>query len=159
MSKKPSNSTLDYCPNSGEFSWVSRIDGSRKPAGSINKKLGYIQVGVNGKVHYAHRLAWMMHYGYSPSFIDHINGNRADNRICNLREVTKKENHRNMACFSNSATKVTGVCWIAQLKKWRAYITVNGKNLHLGCFPEFNEAVAARKSAEISYQFHPNHGR
>lgn len=100
-----------------------------------------------------------MVHGVWPDFIDHINGDKADNRITNLRSIVKQENHRNMKRFSSSSTGVTGVTRHHQTNKWRAYITVNQKQLSLGCFERIDDAIAARKAAEAAHGFHPNHGR
>lgn len=147
-----------YDPQSGQFTWLTtRFAG--KPAGNVHKRLGYVVITFLGRQYYAHRLAWRILYGYWPDFIDHINGDRADNRSSNLREVPKQENHRNMKCFSNSSTKVPGVSRHAQTSKWRAYITINRKQQSLGCFDTFEEAVSVRKRAEHAHGFHKNHGR
>ena len=149
---------LNYDPVSGVFTWkTTRFNG--KVAGCLHKKLGYLVIGFRSKHYYAHRLAWRITNGYWPDFIDHINGDRADNRISNLREVPKQDNHRNMKCFSNSTTKVPGVSFHKQTSKWRAYITVDTKQRSLGCFDAFEDAVAARKQAEQTHGFHKNHGR
>ena len=149
---------LNYDSISGKFLWkTTRFVG--KVAGGLHKKLGYIVIGFKGKRYYAHRVAWRIVYGYWPDFIDHINGDRADNRISNLREVPKQDNHRNMKCFSNSTSKVPGVSFHKQVSKWRAYITVDTKQQSLGCFDTFEDAVAARKLAEQVHGFHKNHGR
>lgn len=147
-----------YDPSSGQFTWkTTRFIG--KQAGSRHKKNGYVTVTYMGKQYYTHRLAWRLVHGYWPTYIDHINGDRADNRITNLREVYKQENHRNMKCFNNSTSKIPGVSFHKQHSKWRAYITVNSRQQSLGCFDTFEAAITARKQAEQHHGFHKNHGR
>ena len=90
--------------------------------------------------------------------VDHIDGNGLNNRWNNLREVSSQENNMNMRLSSNNTSGVTGVCWATRDKRWIANIKVNRKNKCLGYFTDFNEAVAARKAAEIEHGFHCNHG-
>nr|WP_175479900.1 HNH endonuclease signature motif containing protein [Paracoccus homiensis] len=107
----------------------------------------------------AHRVAWAVIHGRWPNGeIDHINGDRSDNRLANLREVTKRENHRNMAIRSDNTSGVTGVYWAREKGKWAAYIKAD-KMVALGRYDTFAEAVAARRAAEKVLGYHPNHGR
>lgn len=141
---------LAYDPLSGSFTWLlGKAKG--KLAGSPHKHTGYVVIKHMGKPYYAHRLAWYLTTGHWPLYIDHQNGVKTDNRLSNLREVSKRENHRNMKCFSTSTTKITGVSRHKQTNKWRAYITVNSKHISLGCFESFEAACLARKQAETSH--------
>ena len=128
-------------------------------AGSEDQQ-GYIVVRLNGKDYKAHRIIWEMHYGPIPEGmeVDHIWHNRKDNRIENLRLVTRTGNGRNQSKFATNTSGVTGVNWNNQAGKWRAEIYVDGKHISLGLFTIFNDAVLARKSAEAKYGFHKNHG-
>ena len=150
---------LSYNPDTGELTWKTGYRYAEKVAGCLNTALGYWQIGFMKKRYYSHRIAWVIYYGIEPAFIDHINGNRADNRICNLRSVTKAENHRNSKRFSNNTSGVTGVWPTSTPGQWRASITINRKNIHLGCFDSLEAATAVRKAAEVDYSFHENHGR
>ena len=116
---------------------------------------GYRYIRVDRKKYLAHRIAWKLLYGEDPEEIDHINGNRSDNRITNLRSVSRLENMRNRKRASHNTSGVTGVCWYKNRSKWRAYISEE----LLGDFDKFEDAVAARKQAEKEYGYHPNHGR
>ena len=128
-------------------------------AGTITEH-GYRAITLNGKRHYAHRLAWLWRYGEFPGGqIDHINHDRLDNRLNNLRVVTNQENHMNETLSSNSKTGFTGICFASREKKFRAYITVNFKQIHLGFFKQLSDAVLARIKAGEKYGFHINHGR
>ncbi len=91
--------------------------------------------------------------------IDHINGDRTDNRICNLRDVTSAGNSCNRRRQDRNTSGVTGVAWDKRASRWQARIGLNGKQKYLGYFDSLDEAVAARKAAELELGFHPNHGR
>ncbi|HDU1553696.1 TPA: HNH endonuclease [Klebsiella pneumoniae] len=123
----------------------SRLAG--KPAGRVTSE-GYVSLCLNGKGQYAHRLIWIYHFGNIPAGmeIDHINHNRLDNRIENLRCVTRAENARNLG--QRSTEKRNGVSWKESRKRWHAQITVGGKSLHIGYFTGLAEATAARIQAE-----------
>ncbi len=91
--------------------------------------------------------------------IDHINGDRGDNRISNLRVVTSTENNRNKAINKNNTSGVTGVTWSKSRRKWIAQIHIGKIGKALGGFDRVEDAIAARKNAETRYGFHENHGR
>jgi hypothetical protein len=83
--------------------------------------------------------------------IDHINRIRTDNRISNLREVSHKQNHQNRSKSSHNTSGHSGVSWYKQKSRWRAQITHNQKDIHLGLFTNLEDAIAARKAAEKLY--------
>lgn len=91
--------------------------------------------------------------------VDHVNGDGLDNRRCNLRVVTATENQRNKRRNRNNASGVSGVSYATRDRTWIAAIKVGGKGHILGHFKEFDDAVAARRAAEIEHGFHQNHGR
>ena len=129
-------------------------------AGCIDKITGYRIITINRVNYLAHRLVWLWHTAEWPADeIDHINGDRLDNRIENLRVVTCQENHKNKKLPSTNTSGVMGVCFHKQAQKWEAYIKVDGKKKYLGLFTDWFEAVCARKSAENKYGYHENHGR
>lgn len=145
---------LDYCPETGLFTWV--VDAAKnvkagKIAGCIQSH-GYIYIALKKKRYSAHRLAWFFCYGKWPTkHIDHINGNKTDNRIENLREATTSENGQNRAANKNTKTGFKGVT--AHNKKFRAEITHQGKTHYLGVFMTAKEASEAYKKA--AKQLHP----
>lgn len=165
---------LDYNPETGQLIWKKRprehfatargmnIFNNRdagKPAGRVDTK-GYPEIRIFGKTIRAHQIAWAFQTGYWPAnLIDHINGDRADNRWCNLREVSHAENVKNKALDSRNTSGVVGVCWDKQEGRWRAQIGVNRGVIKLGSYINFDDAVAARKAAEQRFGFHENHGR
>ena len=162
MTQEYLKSLLDYNPETGKFIWrvsKSNYAKSRSEAGWISN--GYRIIRIDGKGYRAHRLAWLWYYGSWPEDqIDHINHNRDDNRIENLREVSHIENHKNQSLFCNNTSGHVGVHWYKTTKKWRAQIKANGKKIiSLGYFKEKEDAIKARKEAEAKYKFHKNHGR
>ena len=136
-----------------------------KPVGSGKRRGGgvttrrYKSVGLDGAEYQAHRLIWKYVHGEEPDYIDHINGDKHDNRIENLRNVDNAENLRNRAVSRNNNSGVMGVIWQKKIGRWVAYMHVKGKYKHIGCHTDFFEAVCARKSAERKHGFHINHGR
>ena len=120
---------------------------------------GYLRTWYYGKIVSQHRLIWKMVHGYWPKEIDHINGNRTDNRLSNLRECDRATNNRNTAVSKRNTSGVIGVSWYKETGKWRSNIKKSGKQIHLGLFDSLLDAVAARKSAERELGFHRNHGR
>ena len=132
---------------------------SDKEINSKSKASGYLRIGILGKCMQFHRVIWAYHYGEWPSGqIDHINHDRADNRIENLRIVTHSENAKNMRKNAKNASGVMGVSWEKNRSKWQAKITVDRVQRHLGRFDRFEDAVAARRQAEKEFCFHQNHG-
>jgi hypothetical protein len=128
-----------------------------KPAGTIDSSRGYRRIKVNGKIYSAHRLIWLFVHGTWPRHqIDHIDHDRLNNRIENLRDT--KENALNQSTPKNNSSGVVGISWHKRCKKWQASITVSGKLVHLGVFTRKDDAIQARKEAERKYGYHKNHG-
>lgn len=143
------------CPRDGGKRWNGRYAG--REAFFVSPE-GYRQGMVLRIMVRAHRLAWLIHYGEWPrNDLDHINGNRLDNRISNLREVTRAENCRNQKLRKTNKSGVIGV--IQKGSRWHANIMANGKQVFLGSFSTKEEAAAARQAASDKCGYHPNHGR
>ncbi len=162
---------LDYDPATGLFTWRVRDRrhfrssnqwknwNSRYPgtaAGRISPR-GYRHIAVFDKLYRACRLAWLYHHGAWPiGQIDHANGDRADDSIINLRDVTPSGNARNLCREGWSGSGRVGVtpyrrksgdqCWVARIR-------VNGSLKHLGYFGTIEEAAAARRAAEVEHGF------
>jgi hypothetical protein len=152
-------SNLSYDPQSGDI-FRFQLNGSTRQVGKVAFSHGYITFIFMGKSRLAHRVAWLLHYGEWPAgFIDHINGDRADNRIANLRDVSRSGNQRNQKLSSRNKSGVLGVHWSNKASKWVASIKLNGRQIHLGLFEEKFTAAEARHRADRLYGFHPNHGR
>jgi hypothetical protein len=146
---------LIYDPETGNFVWLVDRGGRFKAgmkAGSIDKSLRYVQIRIERKLYLGHRLAWLYMYGVWPKEIDHINRNRSDNRIENLREAPRHiDNVRNQSIRESNTSGVIGVHWQKNISKWFAYIGIRYRRISLGYFDNFDDAVNARKSAERHY--------
>ena len=130
-----------------------------REAGSLDKH-GYIVMHVGSKHYKAHRLAFLLMTGSLPKGqVDHINGNRSDNRWSNLRDVPKLLNALNQKRHTTNKSGITGVRFAPHIKKWMAYIGHRNKMHHLGVFDTLEEAAEARWAAEEQLGFHENHGR
>jgi len=139
---------LQYDEESGGLVWI-------KTSRHLNRKqgeragttcwYGYRHISFQSQSYCEHRLVWLLHTGEDPGdrVVDHKDHNRSNNRIDNLRIGDHQDNNRNSACI--------GVGWHTSARKWRAYITVDRKDIHLGLFVELEDAVKARLQAEIHH--------
>lgn len=106
---------------------------------------GYVQIGIRGKRYYAHRLIYMLFHNQLPEFLDHIDGNRSNNRYENLRPATANQNMHNRKRSVNNTSGVKGVAWAEHANKWLAYCWVDKKQYHLGYYADLAEAAEAVK--------------
>lgn len=141
---------FSYDPSTGvithSFSRASVKAG--QVAGSAEKN-GYTRIKVRGTKILAHRFAWFLHYGRWPeNQLDHINRDRSDNRLLNLREVSAEGNAHNKGVRKNNQSGVSGVRWRPHLSKWQATISRRGRRISLGHFAKIEEAELARREAE-----------
>lgn len=128
---------LHYEPETGNWAWLKSAPGRRRGlvAGSVSQTNGYRYIRIDYTHHPAHGLAWLYMTGIWPvADIDHINGDRADNRWCNLREATRSQNNANARARATNTSGFKGVTWKKSHCKWLAQISVNGKHKHLGHF-------------------------
>lgn len=163
---------LDYDPLTGDLTWKPRpremFKSTRmwglwnsKHAGKLafNSSVdGYLWGRILGKRFRAHRIIWKWMTGVDAEEIDHVNHLRSDNRWENLREVSREANNQNTSQRSNNRSGCTGVFWQESSLKWCAQIRIRGRNKYLGIFDTIDDAIAARKAAELRFGFHPNHG-
>lgn len=157
----------------GKLYWLERPSGGMKGRGAAifnsrqaNKeatspdKHGYLRLTVKGKTFFAHRVIWALAHDEWPSMaLDHINGNKSDNRLDNLRLASVSQNGRNMSLPISNKSGVIGVCWDRKAAQWRAYANAGGRKVYLGVFRTIDEAKAARESASNDFGYHQNHGR
>lgn len=147
------NQTFEY--RNGLLYWkgVSHPNKMRwidKPAGSIHKT-GYRHITWMGKVHKSHRLIFLMHCGYMPPEVDHINGDRADNRIENLRAANRSENQCNRGALASNTSGYPGVSWHKKSKAWVVRLMKNGKSYLIGYFKDLELAGLVSSEARSLY--------
>lgn len=165
---------FSYDGQSGSLTWLERppshfrnakghaIQRARagRVTGCFDASTGYLVIGLKGKIYYAHRLIWALVTGEWPDGeIDHINGDRADNSWNNLRAVSHAVNNRNTSRRPTNRSGTVGVSFAKREGKWRARIMFEGRDIHLGYFDTWADAVSARGNALEEYGFHKNHGR
>jgi len=122
--------------------------------GYINSK-GYCYISYEGAQYMAHRLIWKWWYGYDPEEIDHINGDKLDNRINNLRNVDRKTNNKNSKKRKDNSSGFQGVTWHTRTNKWRSRVTIDKKQIAIGYYNSPQEAADARDS--FIKEFYPDH--
>jgi hypothetical protein len=140
-------SLLRYDPDTGHFFWLRPYGKARigKPAGATNN-LGYKWIQIDYRLYQTSRLVWLYVHGRWPrTLLDHINRDRADDRLINLREATYSESVYNRKMQSNNTSGYKGV-WRSR-GKWRAKIEAEGKRFNLGTFNSKEEAFAAYQIA------------
>ncbi len=146
---------LSYDPATGEFRWVKspRPGWAGRIAGHVNPHHdGYREITLSGRVFRASRLAWLHETKEWPKgIIDHINGNRADDRWENLRDISAAENAMNRSLNENNKSGVSGVYWDADHERYIAHLTIGGERKHLGSFKTIGEAEIARRAAEVEH--------
>ena len=145
---------LRYDRDTGDFFWLVKR-GSRgiagRKAGSIDGKR-YIRIRIDGVDYRAHRLAWLLEYGEWPTDqLDHIDLDRKNNAILNLRQANNSLNNFNRETQSNNTSGVTGVRFDRFRSKWKAEIKKDGKMKYLGRFATKEEAAAVRAKAAVQY--------
>ena len=139
---------------------VSNKDKAGVIAGCYDKSEGYRRVTVNGKAYKEHQIIWLLFNGELPKQeIDHIDHDRSNNRIENLRQVSRKDNRKNLSLFANNTSGFNGVNYHKRDKKWVASIRVNKALIHIGSYNEIEEAISARLFANSYYGFFDNHGK
>jgi hypothetical protein len=105
----------------------------------------------------AHRVVFSIYYGFAPAYVDHINGNKLDNRPANLREASNGQNIANSKSRAGSSSEHLGVCWSKSHGKWVANITSDGVNYYLGIFDD--ELTAAEAYNEAAQMLHGEYAR
>lgn len=155
FTQKNLQNLLDYNSKTGVFLWKKKRRGIKTGVAlGSNNGFGYLRITVLGKSYYAHRLAWFYIHGDFPEEIDHINGNKSDNRIENLRASTRKANAQNKTTHQkNNENQMLGVSWHKKAKKWQAHICIYKQRKYLGLFSDATEAHKAylKEKEKINY--------
>lgn len=146
-SQKRLKEDFTYNPETGEF---IRYDGK---FGCINKA-GYCNIFYNKERYYVHRLIWKWWYGEEPEHIDHINGDKLDNSINNLRSVTHAANRRNSKKDIRNKSGFTGISWSNQDNRWKSTVTINNKTTCIGLYK--NKEEAHKERLDYLNEFYPN---
>lgn len=164
---------LRYEPETGKLFWRDRPSSSFPTEGHARRwnglwagkealasvsSHGYLRGKIWGRQVNSHSAIWAIIYGEWPAEVDHINGDRADNRLVNLRSVSRSENLKNCGIRRDNTSGVVGVSWDKRKGRWSASIFTAGKRRHLGYFDSAADAKAVRARAAKEYGFHPNHG-
>lgn len=140
---------MDYNPETGKFIWKKKASQRVKVGEEVGSSPnnGYLRTAVKGVGVYQHKLAYWWVHGEIPEIIDHINRDRTDNRIANLRAGDRTMNNRNLGLSKHNKSGFHGVSGDGD--KWYAHIYFNGSKKHLGTFSNKGEAVMARLQAEM----------
>lgn len=150
---------LDYDPETGVFTWKV-FRGNTARSGSVAGKVckdGYLRFRLFGFTYLAHRVAWLMHAGeWPPIYIDHIDGNRANNRISNLRCADESENRQNSRIDKLPGSGFHGVYFDKRSKKWQVLVAANRRRYWLGQYADIEEAKRVRMEAKR--MLHPTFG-
>jgi len=155
LTQKRLKEVLQYNGESGAFSRVSR----NGRLGTICVQ-GYLVIQIDGVIYKAHRLAWLYTYGDWPrEQIDHIDRDRMNNKILNLRDATAKDNSQNRTMSKNNKSGVNGVYWNKKMGKWHAQIRGETGNEHIGYFGNLIEAREARVAVQTDRGYSPLHGQ
>ena len=147
---------LDYNPDTGIFTWIKKPGQSTRVGHVAGSAIGngYMRIKFKCIEYLAHRVAYYMYHGVDPlgKCIDHIDGDKANNKIDNLRLASIVQNGMNRVNLpSNNNSGAIGVCWDKKAKKWKAQIIANKVYKHLGYFTSKEDAIKVRREAEIKY--------
>lgn len=156
MTHKEAREYFNYDPDTGGLTWKKSPGGGTKSGENTGRTLvkGYRHLRFRGVRYAEHRVIWLLLNGYFPEHeVDHINRNREDNRLVNLREVTRACNSKNIGIKNSNTSGVTGVYYSNQRGKWVAQIRTEGKQYNLGRFLSLTSAVKARHEAEVRHKW------
>lgn len=114
---------------------------------------GYRAIGINGQKYLVHRVIWALEYGeWPPELIDHRDTDKVHNHVDNMRPANAQQNHANTPLQANNTSGVKGVYWHKPVGKWKAQITVAGRQITKGYFDSKDDAIEARREMEMKYQ-------
>jgi hypothetical protein len=142
------NEIFEYCDGN---LYQKQQRGSSKQGAKVGwiEKNGYVATDVNNIRYKVHRLIYQYHFGFCPEFLDHIDCDKTNNKIENLRPATVFENNRNRKVTLQNKSGLKGAFWDKQHKKWKASIKINNKSIHLGHFENSLDAHLAYKKESL----------
>jgi hypothetical protein len=143
----------------GHLFWkISKSGITKKQAGGFNS-YGYAKVCFNKKIYFTHRIIFLMHHGFLPKVVDHIDGNKSNNLITNLRAADHSKNVLNAKKNILNTSGEKNVHWSKRSKKWFARVTINKKRKYVGYFDDLEDAkVAIIQARNKHYGEFANHG-
>lgn len=154
---------LDYNQETGDLIW--KRDGGARVKGSIAGHVkknesgkSYLAITIRGVPFQAHRLAFLWMGEDLPEQVDHDDGNGLNNAWINLNRSNQNNNSKNCKLKNNNSSGIPDVCFEGKKGLWRVRISLNRKRISLGRYKNFFDACCARKSAELKYGYHCNHG-
>jgi hypothetical protein len=149
LSKEIADQYLRY--EDGNLFWKVSNSNRVKIGDKIVSKssYGYFRLSINGTRYFAHRVIYLMHHGYMPDIVDHIDMDITNNRIENLRAATKSQNMCNAGVRSNSSTKIKGVSWSNKNKKWVARLTLNKRLVFQKLYDDISLAAIGINEARL----------
>jgi len=160
LTKERANELLEY--REGVLYWKttrSRLAIAGSKVGMIGTS-GYLQTKIDGARQMNHRVIFLMHHGYMPTFVDHIDNNKLNNRIENLREATKSQNGHNVGIRSSNTSGVKGVYWKKSDRKWCVRAWCHGKRRYFGLYDDLELAdLVAREARNKFHREYANHGK
>lgn len=165
LTQDKANELFEY--RDGALFWKNRsIDSLGRNTNYLNGKFagsldssGYFQTKINNKMYLNHRIIWLMHYGELPEFLDHINSNRTDNRIENLRPATLNQNNHNAKLRKDNTSGCKNVCWNKVAKKWQVYLMIDKKRKSFGYYDDLELAdLVAQEARDKFHKEYVNHG-
>lgn len=145
---------LYFNPRTGVFRWKFKRPGRCRGVGNVagSKRVnGYISISINGSSFYAHRLAWLWVYGFMPRYLDHVDGNKENNAINNLRIASKSQNGFNRGKAGHNTSGYKGVYWDGRSKAWFGKFVVLGTQITTGYFKSKKSAAEAYDDAVVKY--------
>ena len=157
MAKKDSTLTQEDLNSLYEYKdgylYLKKTKGNKTAGEKIghNHHSGYVYTTIDEKFYSVHRIIFAMHHGYFPKFIDHIDGNRSNNKIENLREATIFENNRNAKIRKNNTSGIKGVHFVEKHKKWVVQLQINKQKKYFGWYDNLELAELVAQEARSKY--------
>jgi hypothetical protein len=150
ITKKKLHELFEY--KDGDLYWKVSRTNSIKVGQKVGTKCdNYLKVSINKVPYRLHRLIFLMHHGYMPEYVDHIDGNTFNNRIENLRQCTMQENNRNQKLKPNNTSGYKNVTWSKSAKKWQVGFMINNNYKHIGTFADLELADLVAQEARNKY--------